>query len=146
MRRASFAWKIARRKLWIDSESPFSLLSMATVEQIEHLAPFGQGNSRPLLIATAVTLAEAPRRIGGGGRHLSVRLVQHGVRLRGVAFGGGDWADDLAAAGPISVAFRPVINDFKGRRTVELHVVDWRSDAAPEPATIGVAALEASGD
>ncbi len=116
-------------ELWIDSESPFSSLSLATVEQIEQLAPFGHGNTRPLLAATGVTLAEPPKRIGGGGRHLSLRLVQHGVRIRGVAFGGGDWADELtAAAGPISVAFRPVINDFKGRRTVELHMVDWRSD------------------
>lgn len=118
-------------ELWIDSESPFSSLTLATVEQIEQLAPFGHGNTRPLLSATSVTLGEPPKKIGGGGRHLSLRLVQHGVRLRGVAFGGGDWADDLAAAsGPISLAFRPVINDFKGRRTVELHVVDWRADAA----------------
>ena len=34
----------------------------------------------------------------------------------------------LAAAhdGPIDVAFRPVINTFRGRRSVELHMVDWQ--------------------
>jgi hypothetical protein len=31
------------------------------------------------------------------------------------------------------VAFRPVINSFRGRRTVELHVADWRV-GAPVPA------------
>ncbi|HUY89118.1 MAG TPA: hypothetical protein VMV10_10315, partial [Pirellulales bacterium] len=47
------------------------------------------------------------------------------------AFGGGEWADELAAVeGPLSIAFRPVINEFRGRRTVELHLVDWQ--AAPE--------------
>jgi single-stranded-DNA-specific exonuclease len=57
--------------------------------------------------------------------------VQHGVKLRGVAFGGGDWCVELGAtAGPISLAFRPVINSFNGRRTVELHVADWRCDEA----------------
>jgi len=55
-----------------------------------------------------------------------VQLTQHDVRLRAVAFGGGDWADDLAAAGQIDVAFRPVINDFRGRQSVELHLVDWQ--------------------
>ena len=30
-----------------------------------------------------------------------------------------------------SFAFRPVINNFNGRRTVELHISDWR---AVEPA------------
>jgi single-stranded-DNA-specific exonuclease len=124
-------------ELWIDSETPLSSLTMRTVEQIEQLAPFGQGNHRPLLAATGVTLTEPPKRIGGGGRHLSLRLVQHGVKLRGVAFGGGDWAVELGAVeGPLSLAFRPVISSFQGRRTVELHVVDWRCDepAATAPA------------
>ena len=54
-------------------------------------------------------------------------LSQYGATLRAVAFGGGEWADDLAAVdGPLDVAFRPVINDFRGRRSVELHFVDWR--------------------
>ncbi len=128
-------------ELWIDSETPFSSLTMQTVEQMEQLAPFGQGNHRPILCATGVQLAEPPKRIGGGGRHLSLRLVQHGVRLRGVAFGGGDRAVELGAAeGRLSVAFRPVINEFNGRRTVELHVADWRADeplaATPAPSHI----------
>lgn len=123
-------------ELWIDSETPFSSLTLETVEQIEQLAPFGEGNHRPLLSAKDVRMAEPPKRIGGGGRHLSLRLVQHGVKLRGVAFGNGDWAVELGAAeGPISLAFRPVINHFNGRRTVELHVADWRAD---EPAAAGV--------
>jgi single-stranded-DNA-specific exonuclease len=118
-------------ELWIDSETPFSSLTLETVQQIEQLAPFGQGNHRPLLSAKDVRMAEPPKRIGGGGRHLSLRLVQHGVKLRGVAFGNGDWAVELGAAeGPISLAFRPVINHFNGRRTVELHVADWRADEA----------------
>jgi single-stranded-DNA-specific exonuclease len=57
-------------------------------------------------------------------------LTQHGVALRAVAFGGSDWADQLAAAdGPLDVAFRPVINHFRGRHSVELHLVDWRPTA-----------------
>ncbi len=116
-------------ELWIDSETPFSSLTLDVVQEIEQLAPFGQGNHRPLLAATGVTLAEPPKRIGGGGRHLALRLVQHSVKLRGVAFGGGDWCIELGTAnGPISLAFRPVINSFNGRRTVELHVADWRCD------------------
>jgi single-stranded-DNA-specific exonuclease len=126
-------------ELWIDSETPLSSLTLHTVEQIEQLAPFGQGNHRPLLAASGVRLAEPPKRIGGGARHLSLRLVQHGVKLRGVAFGGGDWAVELGATeGPLSLAFRPVINSFQGRRTVELHVVDWRCD---EPAPAAAATM-----
>jgi len=117
----------------IDAEAPFSQLTLHTVDQIEQLAPFGEGNPRPVLCAGGVTLAEPPKRMGGGERHLSARLSQHGVTLRSVAFGQGDWADELVQTpGPFDVAYRPVINDFRGRRNVELHIVDWRP-SAPRP-------------
>jgi single-stranded-DNA-specific exonuclease len=111
----------------IDAEAPLSQLTLGTVQQIEQLAPFGEGNPRPILSASGVTLAEPPKRIGGGERHLSVRLDHYGVKLRCVAFGQGDWAEELVQTeGPIEVAYRPVINQFRGRRSVELHLVDWR--------------------
>ncbi|HZZ27266.1 MAG TPA: single-stranded-DNA-specific exonuclease RecJ [Pirellulales bacterium] len=115
-------------ELWIDGETALATLTLKAVEQIERLAPFGHGNHRPLLCASHLRLAEPPKRIGASGRHLSLRLEQHGARLRGVAFGGGEWFDELAGhAGLLNVAFRPVINTFNGRRAVELHVVDWRA-------------------
>jgi single-stranded-DNA-specific exonuclease len=114
-------------ELTIDAEVPLGAFTLHLVEEIEQLAPFGQSNPRPLLCTSGVTLAEPPRLIGSGGRHLSMRLKQHDVALRAVAFGGGEWADELAALGrPLDVAFRPVINNFRGRRNVELHLVDWR--------------------
>jgi len=114
-------------ELRIDAEVPLGGFTAQTVEQMEKLAPFGRGNARPLLCTTEVTLAEPPRTMGGGARHLSMRLSQHGVTLRAVAFGGADWAEPLAhLRGPIDVAFRPVINAFRGQRNVELQVVDWR--------------------
>lgn len=117
-------------ELWIDAEAPLSAFSLQTVQQIEQLAPFGQGNSRPLLCATGVRLAEPPQRMGGAGRHLSMKIEQHGVSMRAVAFGGGDWETDLSSIdGPISIAFQPTINDFAGRRRVELHISDWRPDS-----------------
>ena len=54
---------------------------------------------------------------------------QHGVRMRAVAFGGGDWEEELAAIdGELSIAFRPVINRYRGRASVEIHLADWRVD------------------
>ncbi len=115
-------------ELRIDAEVPLSSLTGEVLQTIERLAPFGAGNARPLFCTSSVALANAPKPMGSDGRHLSMTLVQHGVGLRAVAFGGGDWAEDLSAlVGPIDVAFRPVINNFRGRRSVELHLVDWRS-------------------
>jgi len=115
-------------ELVIDAEAPLSAFTLDAVRHIECLAPFGHGNHRPVLCASGVTLAEPPKTIGSGGHHLSMRLAQHGVTLRAVAFGGGEWSEDLAAVErPIDVAFRPVINSFRGRQSVELHLVDWKA-------------------
>jgi single-stranded-DNA-specific exonuclease len=118
-------------ELRIDAEVPFSALTQATVSDIERLAPFGHENPRPLLCTSNVTLSEPAKPVGGGQRHLSLRLAQHGVQLKAIAFGAVDWAGELSsAAGPIAVAFRPFVNHFRGRRTVELQVCDWQPAAA----------------
>jgi single-stranded-DNA-specific exonuclease len=122
-------------EILIDAQAPLGQLNLQTVTQIEQLSPFGQGNPRPVLCSSGVTLAEPSRRMGGGDRHLSVRLTQHNIHIRAVAFGQGEWCDDLnACEGPIDIAYRPVINDFAGRRSVEIQLVDWRPSHAHAPA------------
>ncbi|NLE37789.1 MAG: single-stranded-DNA-specific exonuclease RecJ [Pirellulaceae bacterium] len=115
----------------IDAEAPLSAFTLQTVKQMEQLAPFGQGNLRPILCTSGVRLAEPPRPIGSGGHHLSLQLTQQTIRLRAVAFGAGDRAEELNnLTGPIDIAFKPVINAFRGRQTVELHLVDWKPGEA----------------
>ena len=121
-------------ELNIDGEIPFAALTLEALQRVERLAPFGQANPRPLLCTTDVELAAEPKTIGGGDRHLALQLAQHGVRIRGVAFGRGEYADELAKRdGPLSFAYRPVINTFRNRRSVEIHVVDWQTARAAEP-------------
>jgi len=113
----------------VDAEASLQMLTRQTVEQIESLAPFGHGNSRPILCASEVRLAGEPKRMGATGRHLSMMFDQHGVKMRAVAFGGGDWHDELLQIeGPMSIAFRPVINRYRGRVSVEIHLDDWRTE------------------
>ena len=118
-------------ELQIDAEAPLPQLTLKTVDQIERLAPFGQSNPRPLLCTSEVQLLGPPKFLGQGDRHLSVQLSQHSVSFRAVAFGQGEWAKPLTEhTGPIDVAYRPVVNEFRGRRSVELRLVDWRPSKA----------------
>jgi single-stranded-DNA-specific exonuclease len=120
---------LRRAQLTLDGETSLAALTLDTVEQLERLAPFGEGNRRPLLCASGVTLAEPARTIGQSGKTLQLQLRQHGAKIRGVAFGGGDWLPHLPAPGqPFHVAFRPKINEYRGRRSAEVEVVDWRPD------------------
>lgn len=113
--------------LAIDAEVRLPDVTRPAVLELEQLGPFGAANRRPIFAATSVELAGAPRRMGEGDRHLSLMVRQYGSTLRGVAFGKGDWADELAAAaGPVSICFQPVINRFRGEERVEFHLLDWR--------------------
>jgi single-stranded-DNA-specific exonuclease len=116
----------------IDAEATFSQLTPRALQEIEQMAPFGQGNPRPVICASGVELAGPPRRMGNGERHLSLRLKHYGCTLRGVAFGQGEAAEEIAQIeGPLDVAFRPVINEYRGRRSIEVHLIDWRPSRAP---------------
>ncbi len=87
-----------------------------------------------------------PKTIGGGNRHLSLRLAQYETRMRAVAFGGADWATELAEAeGPLEFAFKPFVNEFRGRRSVELQILDWRPAGATS-ATAHAATVPAERD
>jgi len=119
------------RILRIDAEAPLSQLTLRTVQQIEQLAPFGAGNPRPVLCACGVELVEPPKKMGASERHFSVRLKQHNTTIRGVAFHKGEDAHELEQfGGPFDIAFRPVINEWRGRRTVEMHLHDWRASVS----------------
>lgn len=114
-------------ELVVDAEASLQMLTRQIVEQIENLAPFGHGNDRPLFCASDVRLAGGVKRMGATGRHLSMMFDQYGVKMRAVAFGGGDWEEELTRIdGPMSIAFRPVLNSFRGRTSVEIHLTDWR--------------------
>lgn len=117
-------------ELWIDAEAPLGQLTYTTVQQMDQLAPFGQGNPRPLLCASGVQLAGEPKKMGKGERHLSAQFKQHGVTVRSVAFQRAEWADELVnARASLDIAYRPVINEYMGRRNVEVQLVDWRPSA-----------------
>lgn len=112
----------------IDAEASLPSLTLQTVKQLEEMAPFGQSNRRPTLCARGVTLGNQPRRMGRGEKHLSVTLQQNEIKIRAVAFNQGDWADSMQAhQGAFDIAYRPVLNEYNGRRNVEVQIVDWKA-------------------
>ncbi len=118
----------------IDAEAPLGQLNLETIKQMEMLAPFGAGNPRPILTCRDVRLDSPASLMGKTKAHLTVNLRQGTKIIRAVAFGAADWCDELNQTdGPIEIAYRPVINEFRGFQKVEIHIVDWRpaKKAAP---------------
>lgn len=135
-------------ELLFDAEATLNQLDLGTLIQLEKLAPFGMGNPRPLFCAIDVELAEPPKPLGTTGKHLSLLLSQMGTQMRAVAFGQAEeWMEDLQqVTSTVDLAFRPVINEFRGYRKVEMHLVAWRvhSRTPPKPVIEAEASAEVS--
>ncbi len=111
----------------IDAEARLSQLTLHTLGELEKLAPFGQGNPRPVMCALRVKLARQPKTMGKEDRHLDLQLMQQEFRIRAVGFGKSEWIEELGNTNAVyDFAFKPVINEFRGRRNVELHLIDYR--------------------
>jgi len=113
-------------KLHIDAVVALDELTMPTVEAIVGLGPFGVGNPRPRLASDWVELADEPRCVGQHGQHLQASFRQHGVCVKGIGFGLGALWEDLKQHRRCRVAFEPIINEFDGRRTVEMQMIDLK--------------------
>tara|TARA_R110002111_G_scaffold153375_1_gene220190 strand:- start:159452 stop:161215 length:1764 start_codon:yes stop_codon:yes gene_type:complete len=120
----------------IDAEVCLNEITKQAVRELDCLGPFGQDNPRPQFVATQVKLAEPPRTMGEGGRHLSLVFQQHKTKIRAIAFGKGEWASQMQAdGGPFSISFAPSINRFRGFESVQLHLKDWISEKSKAPIT-----------
>jgi single-stranded-DNA-specific exonuclease len=125
----------------IDAEVRLADLTHRAVTELDRMGPFGSSNPRPVFVSHGCTLAEPPRKIGNGERHLSLTVRQYGRTMRGIAFGRAEWAEELTGAGgPISIGYAPCINRFRGKESVEFQLIDWRPEHSPTAtATTGTA-------
>ena len=98
------------------------VLDLRGVEQLEQLEPYGTGNPRPVLALMGAQVVS--RSLVGGGRHLKLKLSKRGVTLDAIFFSAGDCLPEVGSR--VDAAFYPQINEYRGVRTVQLHMVDLR--------------------
>ena len=120
-------------------------LDMASVEALERLEPYGTGNAKPTMCLTGAVL-ERVTPIGGGS-HLKLRLAKGGAEFDCVMFS--CRAEQLGAreGERVDAAFYPQINEYRGRRSVQLLMTDLRAaDTADECGTLLSGALPCAWD
>jgi single-stranded-DNA-specific exonuclease len=116
-------------ELRIDAVAPGDVLTLALAEELERLAPFGQGNPPVSLLVPAAHVDDA--RGLGEGRHVAFTLHAGGARSRCVQFGAGS----RAPAGPdepVDAAVRLEVNRWNGSVEPRL-VIRHARPARPEP-------------
>jgi single-stranded-DNA-specific exonuclease len=115
-------------RLRIDAEVPLSELTPGLLQSVGQLEPYGAGNPPPVFLAGGLQVVGEPRRLGNGERHLAFVVRQGQTQLRAVAFGMADRQQELLAqAGKCCLVFTPKINEWQGRRSVELEVKDFQA-------------------
>ena len=122
----------------IDAAVALAELSLDLAGEIARLAPFGQGNPTPQFISYNLAIL-GDRRMGREGTHrkLSIRARdQAGPSYDVVWFNG---ADAELPAGPVDLVYSVGINEFQGRRQLQLMYVASRP-AAPDVVTVTAAA------
>ncbi|HET9740321.1 MAG TPA: single-stranded-DNA-specific exonuclease RecJ [Solirubrobacteraceae bacterium] len=95
----------------VDAVVPGDALTLGLAEELERLAPFGQGNPAVSLLVPAAELTD-PRAMGEG-RHVAFTLHAGGARSRCVQFGAGSQLP-VEPGEPVDAAVRLEANRWNG--------------------------------
>ncbi|MEW4370916.1 single-stranded-DNA-specific exonuclease RecJ [Paenibacillus kandeliae] len=106
-----------------DYEGRIDQLTLAAVEELDRLAPFGMNNPLPKIVLRGVTVSQA-KAIGKTSDHLRLVVEQDGSMIEGVAFGKGELAELLSEGDVIDVLAETSINEWRGNRKPQLMVQD----------------------
>ena len=111
-------------KLSIDAVASLGDFSRETVNELQMLGPFGQGNPEPIFATKGVHLASAPRRVGSGGEHLQLTITDKTNTIRCIGFRFGKLEKKLLDNEYFNVAYQPQLNTYNGNTNVELVIAD----------------------
>jgi single-stranded-DNA-specific exonuclease len=111
-------------RLHIDAVAPLSEFSKDTVNELQLLAPFGQGNPQPVFATRGVRLASPPRRVGIKGDHLQLVITDSTATIRCIGFRFGKLEKKLLEHEYFNVAYKPQINTYNGNSNVEFVITD----------------------
>ncbi|MFH1419158.1 MAG: single-stranded-DNA-specific exonuclease RecJ [Planctomycetota bacterium] len=113
-------------KLHIDDVVDLGQLDEQLVESLARLEPFGAGNPAPRLATEMLDVTGEPRTVGSPPNHLQVVLGDGRTQCKGIAFGQAKVREQLLDCRRCRVAFRPILNEWNGRRNVEMQIIDFK--------------------
>jgi len=109
--------------LRLDAEVALRDLSVERVPELEQLKPFGQGNPAVRLAARGLSHQRPLQRIGAERQHVKMWVRDGTAAHEAVWWGAGN---ESLPTGKFDLAFTPLVNEFNGRRTLQLRVLDWQ--------------------
>lgn len=109
-----------------DMVLPFRYISEDFIRESELLEPFGKGNTKPLYAVRDVKVLSS-RVVGKNQNVCKLRLSENGTELEGVLFGDPEGFLTLVSEREtVSLLYYPRLNEYNGKRTIQLGIEGFR--------------------
>jgi len=109
--------------LRLDAEVGLDEMTLESLGELARLKPTGQGNPPVQFCARSVTHQRPLQRMGREKQHVKLWVTDGAVTHEAVWWNGGDKS---LPVGKFDLAFAPQVNEFNGRTSVQLKVLDWQ--------------------
>lgn len=115
--------EILQRRLRIDCEINFDLLTQQLLNEVSLFGPTGIGNPEPVFISKNVEVLDT-RLVGKDGKHIKLKMKQNEHILDSIYFGGGEIYSKLTPGTKVNVVYSLEENVWNGYRNLQLKVKD----------------------
>ena len=109
--------------LRLDASVGLGELTVARLEELGGLAPVGQGNPVVQVVVPGLRQQRPVQWMGREQQHAKLWVTDGGMTVEAVWWNA---QKEGLPAGQFELACAPQINEFNGRRSVQLKVLDWR--------------------
>jgi single-stranded-DNA-specific exonuclease len=110
--------------LRLDGEVGLDEITLERLAELDRLRPTGQGNPNVQFCARQLAHQRPLQRIGADKQHVKMWVTDGACTHEAVWWGAGKGS---LPVGKFDLAFAPQINQFNGKRAVQLKVLDWRA-------------------
>lgn len=115
---------VFQAKVFVDAVIDLEEVDDYLVEQMNAMAPFGEGNPAPCFAVMQVKVTDW--KLVSEGKHVQIGINDR-VTRRAIGFNFGKWAEEnLCDNLFVDIAFRPSFNEFAGQKTIQLEIMDIR--------------------
>ncbi len=126
--RGALAPEHLQAPLRLDGEVGLEEMTLDCLKELSQLKPLGQGNPAPHFFTRGVCHQRPLQRMGTEKQHVKLWITDGVTAHEAVWWGAGN---ESLPVGRFDLAFTPQINEYGGRKIVQLRVLDWRPTARP---------------
>ena len=113
----------------VDSTLTFACITPKFFRILKQFQPFGPGNHNPVFLTENVYDAGTGRKVGAGGVHMKLDLIQEDQpyhQISSIAFNMAEHYDHIKEGNPFDICYSIVENYYRGNSSIQLRIKDLR--------------------